>query len=152
MVFTVLMKSPQLRKASFEVRFKHNNSHHFWEWIIVNSKTNFCRLKELHAHCFLKRELFSIFSFHFELQKVWLNRDRTAKQSGKLWNLAAKLDVNFQPKWNFTLHVKEARPELRARVVEPLLSDVIERGQWHKDYVYVCRGKMFLSPRRLVMA
>ena len=39
-----------------------------------------------------------MFTFHFELQKVYLNPDGTEKQCRKVWNLAAELDGNLQLK------------------------------------------------------
>ena len=50
-----------------------------------------------------------MFYFQFDLQKVYLNRDRAGKISWKFWNLAAKLNRNFEPKWNCTRHVMDAR-------------------------------------------
>ena len=43
-----------------------------------------------------------MFTFHFELQNIYLSRDRTEKQYWKGW----ELDGNLQLKWNCIVHVK----------------------------------------------
>ena len=97
------MKGPQRRKASVEVSklifvFSHN-SHRVLEWSIVNSKTNFVAWKSYVLIVFRKEYYLAIF-FHFELQKGYLNRDRSEKLSQNFWNLPVKREGNFRPKWN----------------------------------------------------
>ena len=84
-----LMKIAQRRKASVEVRklsfiYSHN-SHLVWEWSNVDYKANFVAWKNYMLIAF--RKLSSIFYFHFEIQKVYLNRDRAGEKSWKFETL-----------------------------------------------------------------
>ena len=87
-----MMKITQSRKASCSWSQKPCM---IWEWSIINSKTNFVAWKSYILIVFRNEHQTSMFRFHFELQKVYLNRDRAGKKSWKFWNLTAKLNGNF---------------------------------------------------------
>ena len=55
-------------------------------------------LERITCPFFLKRVLFGMFYFHFELQKVDLSQDRARKKSCTFLKLTAKLNGDFQPK------------------------------------------------------
>ena len=68
---------PQLKSESLVV-YSHN-SHRVWEWSKVNSKANFVAWKNYMLIAFRNEYYLAYIFFHFELQKVYLNRDNAGK-------------------------------------------------------------------------